>query len=75
MSSTFRAIPSVDAVLGELRGNGSWPHALAVEAARTAIERAREAVREGADAPDVATISAEAEAILEELARPSLQRV
>lgn len=75
MSSTFRAIPSVDAVLGELRGNGSWPHALAVEAARTAIERAREAVKEGAEAPDVATISAEAEAILEELARPSLRRV
>ena len=62
-------------MLGELRGNGSWPHALAVEAARTAIDRAREAVREGADAPDVATISEEAVAILEELARPSLQRV
>ena len=62
-------------MLGELRGNGSWPHALAVEAARTAIERAREAVKEGAEAPDVATISAEAEAILEELARPSLRRV
>ncbi|MXX18565.1 MAG: L-seryl-tRNA(Sec) selenium transferase, partial [Dehalococcoidia bacterium] len=75
MSSTFRAIPSVDAVLGELRSNGSWPHALAVEAARTAIERARQAVKEGAEAPDVATISAEAEAILEELARPSLRRV
>lgn len=75
MSSTFRAIPSVDAVLGELRGNGSWPHALAVEAARTAIERAREAVKAGAEAPDVATISTEAEAILEELARPSLRRV
>ncbi|MDE2668803.1 MAG: L-seryl-tRNA(Sec) selenium transferase [Chloroflexota bacterium] len=75
MSSTFRAIPSVDAVLGELRSNGSWPHALAVEAARTAIERAREAVKEGAEAPDMATISAEAEAILEELARPSLRRV
>ena len=75
MSSTFRAIPSVDAVLGELRSNGSWPHALAVEAARTAIERAREAVKAGAEAPDIATISAEAEAILEELARPSLRRV
>ena len=75
MSSTFRAIPSVDAVLGELRSNGSWPHALAVEAARTAIERAREAVKAGAEAPSVATISAEAEAILEELARPSLRRV
>ena len=75
MPSTFRAIPSVEAVLGELRGNGSWPHALALEAARTAIERAREAVREGEDAPDVTAISAEAAAILEELARPSLRRV
>ena len=75
MPSTFRAIPSVEAVLGELRGNGSWPHALALEAARTAIERAREAVREGEDAPDITAISAEAEAILEELARPSLRRV
>lgn len=75
MSSTFRAIPSVDAVLGELRSNGSWPHALAVEAARAAIERAREAVKEGAEAPSVATITADAEGMLEELARPSLRRV
>ena len=75
MSSTFRGIPSVDAVLGELRSNGSWPHALAVEAARTAIERAREAVKEGAEAPSVATITADAEGMLEELARPSLRRV
>lgn len=75
MPSTFREIPSVEAVLGELRGAGSWPHALALEAARTAIERAREAVREGEDAPGVAAISAEAEAILEKLARPSLRRV
>ena len=75
MSSTFRAIPSVEAVLGELRGNGSWPHALAVEAVRLAIARAREAVKEGATAPDLAAISAEAEAILARLARPSLRRV
>ncbi len=75
MSSTFRAIPSVEAVLGELRGNGSWPHALAVDAARTAITRARESVAAGSDAPDLATISAEAAEILSELARPSLRRV
>ena len=75
MSSAFRDIPSVEAVLSELRSNGSWPHALAVEAARTAIERAREAVREGQAAPDVEAISAEAGAILGELARPSLRRV
>lgn len=75
MSSTFRDIPSVEAVLSELRDNGSWPHALAVEAARTAIEHAREAVRAGEAAPDVAAISAEAGAILQELARPSLRRV
>ena len=75
MSSTFRAIPSVEAVLAELRVNGTSPHALALEAARTAIARAREAVREGATAPDLATISAEAEAIVAELARPSLRRV
>ncbi len=62
-------------MLGELRGDGSWPHTLAVEAARTAIERARDAVKEGAEAPELATISAEAQAILEELARPSLRRV
>ena len=75
MSSTFRAIPSVEAVLAELRVNGTGPHALALEAARTAIARAREAVREGGTAPDLATISAEAEAIVAELARPSLRRV
>ena len=75
MSSTLRAIPSVEAVLGELRGNGSWPHALALEAVRMAIARAREAVKEGATAPDLAAISAEAQAILARLARPSLRRV
>ena len=75
MSSSFRAIPSVEAVLSELRGNATGPHALALEAARTAIARAREAVKAGASAPDLATISAEAEGILARLARPSLRRV
>ncbi len=75
MSSAFRSIPSVDTVLGELRANGSWPHALAVEAARAAIAQARETVGEGGSPPDLATISAEAEAILAGLARPSLRRV
>ena len=62
-------------MLGELGGNGSWPRALAVEAVRTAIAQAREAVREGGPSPDLATITAEAEAILAGLARPSLRRV
>ena len=62
-------------MLGELRANGSGPHALAVEAARAAIAQAREAVRDGEPAPDLATISAEAETILAGLARPSLRRV
>ena len=75
MSSAFRSIPSVDAVLGELSSNGSWPHALAVEAARTAIAQAREAVGNGGATPDLAAIAAEAEAILAGLARPSLRRV
>ena len=75
MSFSFRAIPSVEAVLSELRGNATGPHALALEAARTAIARAREAVKAGASAPDLATISAEAEGILARLARPSLRRV
>lgn len=75
MSSAFRAIPSVEAVLAELRGNGAAAHALALEAARTAIARAREAVTEGATTPGLAAIAAEAEALLAKLARPSLRRV
>lgn len=62
-------------MLSELRSNGSWPHTLALEAARAAIAQAREAVSEGAEAPELGALAAEAGAILRELARPSLRRV
>ncbi|HCV00133.1 MAG: L-seryl-tRNA(Sec) selenium transferase [Dehalococcoidia bacterium] len=75
MSSPFRTIPSVEAVLNALRKKGSWPHSFALEAARTAITKARKSVKEGAGAPDLATISTEAETILNALATPSLRRV
>lgn len=74
LASPLRALPGVETVLAGLRGGGH-PHALALEAARMAIARAREAVRDGEPAPPTAAIAAEAEAILRRLARPSLGRV
>ncbi len=75
MTSPLRSLPSVEAVLGELRGNGVWPHALAVEAARTALAQARASVQAGEAAPGLDAISAATETLLAELARPSLRRV
>ena len=73
--SPLRALPGVETVLAALRADGGHPHALALEAARTAIARARETVRAGEPAPPTAAIAADAAAILARLERPSLGRV
>ena len=67
----LRDLPSVDRLLAD-EVLASAPRALAVEAARAALERAREAMAAGADPGDVAG-SARAE--LERLQTPSLRRV
>ena len=71
MAPSLRTLPSVDRLVADPRLAG-FPHSLAVAAARVALERAREAIRDGHDAGDLV------EATLAELAvasRPSLRRV
>jgi L-seryl-tRNA(Ser) seleniumtransferase len=67
----LRDLPSVDLLLADER-IAAGPHHLAVAAARTVLERAREEIRAGGDPGSLV------DAVLEELARarrPSLRRV
>jgi L-seryl-tRNA(Ser) seleniumtransferase len=71
MAPSLRSLPSVDRLLADPRLAGV-PRPLALAAARAALDRARDAIRAGADPGDPA------EATLAELAaagRPSLRRV
>jgi L-seryl-tRNA(Ser) seleniumtransferase len=67
----LRDLPSVDRLLAD-EALAAGPRPLATEAARRALDRAREAIRAGDDPGDV-TASARAE--LERLRAPSLRRV
>ncbi|HET7368428.1 MAG TPA: L-seryl-tRNA(Sec) selenium transferase [Gaiella sp.] len=67
----LRDLPSVDRLLGD-DVLAAAPRPLAVAAARAALERARGAIRDGADPGDVV---ASARADLERLAAPALRRV
>ena len=67
----LRDLPSVDRLLGDESLAGA-PRALALEAARGALERARETISAGGDPGDVAEL---ARAELERLRAPSLRRV
>jgi L-seryl-tRNA(Ser) seleniumtransferase len=67
----LRDLPSVDRLLGD-DVLAVAPRPLAVAAARAALERARGAIRDGADPGDVV---ASARAELERLAAPALRRV
>jgi L-seryl-tRNA(Ser) seleniumtransferase len=67
----LRDLPSVDRLLGDEK-LAQAPRELATQAARTALERAREAIRAGRDPGDVA---AAARAELERLGSSSLRRV
>ena len=67
----LRDLPSVDRLLGD-EVLAAAPRPLATEAARTALERAREAIRAGEEPEDVV---AWARAELERLAAPMLRRV
>src|SRR5262245_5667447 len=70
-SMDLRDLPSVDRLLADDVLSAA-PRLLATEAARGALERAREAIRAGEDPGDVA---AAARAELADLAAPSLRRV
>ncbi len=67
----LRDLPSVDRLLGD-EELAAAPRPLATAAARTALDRAREAIRAGADPGDPV---AAARAELERLRAPSLRRV
>jgi len=67
--SALRGLPAVHELAAQLDA----PHALAVAAARRAIEEQRVAIREGGTASD--DLAARAQALLAQLERPSLQRV
>src|SRR3990170_4289586 len=71
MAKSLRDLPSVDGLLAEERLAGE-PHELAVAAARTVLDRARDEIRAGRDPGSMV------DAVLEELARtrrPRLRRV
>ena len=71
VAPSLRSLPSVDRLLADER-LADVPHPLALAAARVALDRAREAIRDGRDPGDLV------EATLAELAastRPSLRRV
>lgn len=71
--SDFRQLPSVHAVLEALSAESSrLPHALVVAEIRRTLDQARESIRAGAPAPDVA---AEVRLSLRTLEQPSLRRV
>src|SRR5207244_13520052 len=66
----LRELPSVDELLRDER-LAREPHGLALEAARAALERAREEIRAGVDPGDVADLAVER---LAALRRPRLRR-
>jgi L-seryl-tRNA(Ser) seleniumtransferase len=69
MASELRRLPAVERLAAHLTG----PRHLAVAAARTEVERAREAVLAGGPAPAEAELVDRAAALAGELARPSLR--
>ncbi len=69
--SKYRKLPSVDVVLDQLAA----PHHVAVQAARAAIEEARQEVAAGRPAPTVAQVVAKARLALAGDERRRLQRV
>ncbi len=76
LGSAYRALPSVERVLQEIRSgrpDETWPHDLLVEAARGVLEEARREIAAGAAPPDLAEISGRSLERLREWLRPTLQ--
>lgn len=71
-AEALRALPSVERLSARL---APAPHPLAVAAARTAIDSAREAILAGRPAPGEEELAKQAAARLARLAAPSLRRV
>ena len=75
IAPALRALPSVDRLLAQPPLADEPPSPLRTEAARRAIDAARQAIREGGDLPSIEALIAEALARLADLERPSLRRV
>jgi L-seryl-tRNA(Ser) seleniumtransferase len=71
MASSLRDLPSVDRMLADSRLVGE-PHALALAAAREALDEAREVIKAGGDPGDPIDLAV---AVLARATRPSLRRV
>ncbi len=78
MEAAYRALPSVDRLLQELRellGGEAWPHSLAVEAIRTVLESARAEIAAGETPPELLDLAERATGLLRQWTAPSLRPV
>lgn len=76
LESAYRALPSVERVLQEIRSgrpDEAWPHDLLVEAIRGTLEEARREIAAGAPPPDLAEVSSRSLVRLQEWLRPTLR--
>lgn len=76
VEAELRKLPSVDRLLqqaGVAALEARWGHDLVVEAARDALDAAREAVRGGAPCPELDALAARAGELLAERLRPTLR--
>ncbi len=74
--SAYRALPSVERVLQEIRSgrpDETWPHDLLVEAIRDTLEEARREIAAGAPPPDLVEVASRSIGRLQEWLRPTLQ--
>ncbi len=78
MEEAYRTLPSVDRVLQEIQPvlqEQCWPHGLAVEAIRAALEEARQGIAAGAEAAGPAEICLRTLDLLGSWTRPALRPV
>jgi L-seryl-tRNA(Ser) seleniumtransferase len=78
METNYRALPSVDRVLQELRvllETAGWPHELAVEAIRAVLEECRREIAAGGEAASLDAVVARATQRVREWLRPTLRSV
>jgi L-seryl-tRNA(Ser) seleniumtransferase len=77
-TETLRRLPSVDHLLREVDARqlaATYPHDLVVQALRDALNRARDGIRAGHDAPDARALLADARLRIESGFTPSLRPV
>ncbi len=78
LTTKLRQLPSVDRLLDEKNAQQlitAYGRRLTVDGLRASLDAARDEIRNGADAPTIAAIMAQASAHLRELLAPTLRRV